>query len=62
MYWVVGMTVGVQDTAVNVHPASLSEHGEYGWESAVEYAMEMTQSLYPNHRVELDYVKEYDYE
>ena len=40
-----------------VHPASLSEHG---WESAVEYAMEMTQSLYPNHRVELDYVKEYD--
>ena len=62
MYWVVGMTVGVQDTAVNVHPASLSEYGEYGWESAVEYAMEMTQSLYPNHRVELDYVKEYDYE
>ena len=57
MYWVVGMTVGVQDTAVNVHPASLSEHG---WESAVEYAMEMTQSLYPNQRVELDYVKEYD--
>jgi hypothetical protein len=56
------MTVGVQDTAVNVHPASLSEYGEYGWESAVEYAMEMTQSLYPNHRVELDYVKEYDYE
>ncbi len=44
MYWVVGMTVGVQDTAVNVHPASLSEHG---WENAVEYAMEMTQSLYP---------------
>ena len=57
MYWVVGMTVGVQDTAVNVPPASLSEHG---WENAVEYAMEMTQSLYPNHRVELDYVKEYD--
>ena len=57
MYWIVGMTVGVQDTAVNVHPASLSEHG---WENAVEYAMEMTQSLYPNHRVELDYVKEYD--
>ena len=57
MYWVVGMTVGVQDTAVNVHPASLNQHG---WESAAEYAMEMTQSLYPNHRVELDYVKEYD--
>jgi hypothetical protein len=57
MYWVVGMTVGVQDTAVNVHPASLS-HGD--WENAVEYAMEMTQSLYPDHRVELDYVKEYD--
>jgi len=57
MYWVVGMTVGVQDTAVPVYPASLTRHG---WESAVEYAMEMTQSLYPNHRVELDYVKEYD--
>ena len=57
MYWVVGMTVGVQDTAVNVHPASLSQ---YGWESAVEFAIEMTQSQYPDHRVELDYVKEYD--
>ena len=57
MYWVVGMTVGVQDTAVNVHPASLFQHG---WESAVEFAMEMTQSQYPDHRVELDYVKEYD--
>jgi len=57
MYWVVGMTVGVQDTAVNVHPASLTQHG---WESAVEFAIEMTQSQYPDHRVELDYIKEYD--
>ena len=57
MYWEVGMTVGVQDTAVNVHPASLNQHG---WESAAEFAIEMTQSQYPDHRVELDYVKEYD--
>jgi len=57
MYWVVGMTVGVQDTAVPVYPASLNQHG---WESAAEFAIEMTQSQYPDHRVELDYVKEYD--
>ena len=57
MYWIVGLTVGHQETAINVHSGSLTKSG---WESAVEYAMEMTQSLYPNHRVELDYVKEYD--
>jgi len=57
MYWVVGMTVGVQDTAVPVYPASLNQHG---WESAAEFAIEMTQSQYPDLTVELDYVKEYD--
>ena len=57
MYWVVGMTVGVQDTAVPVYPATLARHD---WESAAEFAIEMTQSQYPDHTVELDYVKEYD--
>lgn len=57
MYWVVGMTVGVQDTAVPVYPATLARND---WESAAEFAIEITQSQYPDHIVELDYVKEYD--
>jgi hypothetical protein len=57
MYWIVGLTVGHQETAINVHSGSLAKSG---WENAVEYAIEMAQSLYPKHRVELDYVKEYD--
>jgi hypothetical protein len=57
MYWAVGMTVGLHQTEVNVHPAALSQSD---WESAVEYALDMAQSLHPNERVEFDYVKEYD--
>ena len=57
MYWAVGMSVGIHKTEVNVHPAALSQSN---WESAVEYALDMAQSLYPNERIEFEFVKEYD--
>ena len=59
MYWEVGITIGVERGRVNVHPAALQESK---WDNAVEHAMEMAQALYPKHRIEFDYVKEYDSE
>ena len=57
MYWEVGLTVGAERGRVNVHPQALEESG---WENAVEHALDMAQALYPNKRIEFDYVKEYD--
>ena len=30
--------------------------------NAVEHALEMAQAMYPKHKIEFDYVKEYDSE
>lgn len=57
MYWIVGIKIGGESGHVNVHPSTL-EGGD--WTNAIEYAMEMTQSLYPNHKIEFEYIKEYD--
>ena len=57
MYWEVGLTIGNEAGRVNVHPAALAESD---WSNAVEHAMEMAQALYPNMRIEFNYVKEYD--
>jgi len=57
MYWEVGVTIGAERGRVNVHPATLKEAG---WENAVEYALDMTQAMHPDARIEFDYVKEYD--
>lgn len=57
MYWIVGIKIGGESGHVNVHPSTLKSGG---WTNAIEYAMEMTQSLYPNHKIEFEYIKEYD--
>ena len=57
MYWQVGLKIGSERGHVNVHPQTL-EDSKY--DNAIEHALEMTQALYPNHRVEFEYVKEYD--
>lgn len=59
MYWQVGIKIGQECGQVTVHPQAL-EQSE--WSNAVEHAMEMAQALYPKHRIEFDYVKEYDSE
>ena len=57
MYWEIGITIGNEQGSVNVHPAALQESNSM---CAIEHAMEMAQALYPNQRIELNYVKEYD--
>jgi len=57
MYWEVGIKIGNESGQVTVHPQAL-EQSE--WSNAIEHAMEMAQSLYPKHKIEFDYVKEYD--
>lgn len=59
MYWEVGITIGNERGQVTVHPQTLQDN-EYT--NAIEYVMEMAQALYPKHRIEFDYVKEYDSE
>ncbi len=57
MYWEIGITIGNEQGSVNVHPAALEESNSA---NAIEHAIEMAQALYPNMRIELNYVKEYD--
>jgi hypothetical protein len=57
MYWEIGITIGNEQGSVNVHPAALQEGNRM---CAIEHAIDMAQALYPNQRIELNYVKEYD--
>lgn len=55
--WEIGLTIGNESGQVTVHPQTLEEAS---WSHAVEHAIDMAQALYPNQRVELNYVKEFD--
>ena len=57
MYWEVGIKIGSERGIVNVHPQVL-EDNEYT--NAIEYVMEMAQAMYPKHKIEFEYIKEYD--
>ena len=57
MYWEVGMKIGAERGQVTVHPQALKPSER---SNADEHAMEMAPSLYPKHKIEFDYVKEYD--
>lgn len=57
MYWEVGIKIGAESGQVTVHPAALLESE---WSNAVEHAMEMATALYPQQRIELEWVKEYE--
>ena len=59
MYWEVGIKIGAESGQVTVHPAALQESE---WSNAVEHALEMATELYPQQRIELEYVKEFDNE
>ena len=57
MYWEVGIKIGAESGQVTVHPAALQESE---WSNAVEHALEMATVLYPQQRIELEWVKEYE--
>jgi len=57
MYWQVGMKINAERGQTTVYPASLKQSEQ---QSAVEYALELARVQYPNARIELEYVKEYD--
>ena len=57
MYWEVGIKIGSERGIVNVHPQVL-EDNEYT--NAVEYVMEMAQAMHPKHKIEFEFIKEYD--
>lgn len=57
MYWEVGIKIGNERGIVNVHPQVL-EDNEYT--NAIEYVMEMAQAMYPKHKIEFEFIKEYD--
>ena len=57
MYWEVGIKIGSERGIVNVHPQVL-EDNEYT--NAVEYVMEMAQAMYPKHKIEFEFIQEYD--
>ena len=57
MYWEVGIKIGQERGQVTVHPQTLQDN-EYT--NAVEYVMEMAQAMYPKHKIEFEFVKEYD--
>ena len=59
MYWEVGIKIGAESGQVAVHPAALQESE---WSNAVEHALEMATAMYPQQRIELEYVKEFDNE
>ena len=59
MYWEVGIKIGAESGQVTVHPAALLESE---WSNAVEHALEMATALYPRQRIELEWVKEFDYD
>jgi len=59
MRWEVGMTVGVDSTMLTIHDSDM-EPSDKGYKEAVQCALDVTQSMYPDQVVELDYVKEYD--
>ena len=59
MFWQVGLTIDGVGGVYNVHPAALEKSV---WNNAVEHVMDMAQALYPNSHIELDFVKEYDYD
>ena len=59
MYWEVGIKIGNERGIVNVHPQVL-EDNEYT--NAIEYVMEMAQAMYPKHKIEFEFIKEYDSE
>ena len=57
MYWQIGIKIGAESGQVNVHPAALQESV---WDNAVEHALEMATTLYPQQRIELEWVKEFN--
>ena len=57
MYWVVGIKIGAEGGHVNVHPAALEQSK---WSNAVEHAIELARAMYPNERIEFEWVKEYE--
>jgi len=59
MYWEVGIKIGAESGQVTVHPAALQESA---WDNAVEHAMDMATAMYPQQRIELEWVKEFDNE
>ena len=59
MYWEVGIIIGAESGQGTVHPAALLESE---WSNAVEHALEMATVLYPRQRIELEWVKEFDYD
>ena len=57
MYWEVGIKIGAESGQVTVHPQALAESN---YSNAIEHALEMATALYPKHRIEFEYIKEYD--
>lgn len=57
MYWVVGIKIGAEGGHANVHPAALEQSK---WSNAVEHAIELARAMYPNERIEFEWVKEYE--
>ena len=57
MYWDVGVQVNEERGQVTVHPSQLDKSE---WVTAVEFALDMTQELHPNEKIEFLYVKEWD--
>jgi len=57
MYWQIGIKIGAESGQVNVHPAALQESV---WDNAVEHALDMATALYPQQRIELEWVKEFN--
>jgi hypothetical protein len=57
MYWQVGIKINQECGQVTVHPQALAQSR---WTNAIEHVMEMAQALYPDAKVEFDYIKEYD--
>ena len=57
MYWEVGIKIGAESGQVTVHPDALQESV---WDNAVEHALEMATAMYPQQRIELEWVKEFD--
>ena len=59
MYWEVGIKIGSESGQVTVHPQALAVSD---YSNAIEHALEMATALYPKHKIEFEYVKEYDSE
>ena len=57
MHWEVGLQVGFEDRQITVYPYQLARSN---YNDAVNLAIEITRNEFPQEKIELNYIREYE--